>query len=69
MNKIAIVIPAYNEEERLPIMLNQAISYLTGRERKDKDFTYEIIIVDDGSSDKTYEVALEFSRKYTTNIV
>jgi len=36
---------------------------------KDRSFTYELIIVDDGSPDRTSEVALTYSAKYGTDIV
>lgn len=52
---LSVVVPAYNEEQRLPSMLNEAIEYLEGRR-----FKYEIIIVDDGSTDRTTEVALDY---------
>lgn len=37
-------------------MLDEALEYLEARLKKDKKFTYEIIVVDDGSKDKTSEV-------------
>jgi len=47
---ISIVIPAYNEEKRLPPTLIDMIDYC------EKNFSsYEIIVVDDGSKDKTAE--------------
>eukprot|EP00123_Amoebidium_parasiticum_P005648 comp16793_c0_seq1/m.15182 comp16793_c0_seq1/g.15182 ORF comp16793_c0_seq1/g.15182 comp16793_c0_seq1/m.15182 type:complete len:338 (-) comp16793_c0_seq1:29-1042(-) len=61
---LSLIVPAYNEEERLPIMLQETIGYLTERQKKDKSFTYEIIIVDDGSRDGTYQVGLDASKKY-----
>lgn len=48
---LSIVIPAYNEEYRLPFSLNTIINYLDK-----KSFPYEIIIVDDGSQDRTVEI-------------
>nr|ACO14911.1 Dolichyl-phosphate beta-glucosyltransferase [Caligus clemensi] len=50
---LSVVIPAYNEESRLPPMLEETISYLEGRD----DLSYEIIVVDDGSKDRTTEIA------------
>jgi len=52
---ISIVIPAFNEALRLPPTLLLATDYLEGRE-------YEIIVVDDGSSDQTVEVVLKMSK-------
>ncbi len=49
MRSISIVIPAYNEEARLPASLDQVIGYLRAR-----NFEFaEIVVVDDGSRDGT----------------
>ena len=48
MNKISLIIPVYNEEKRIKLTLGKCISYF-----KNKKIDYEIIIVDDGSTDKT----------------
>ncbi|MEZ4536266.1 MAG: glycosyltransferase [Cyanobacteriota/Melainabacteria group bacterium] len=48
MSKISVVIPAYNEEARLPATLASVFDYL---EKKGSDF--EILVVDDGSVDGT----------------
>eukprot|EP00744_Colponema_vietnamica_P007900 GILI01011312.1.p1 GENE.GILI01011312.1~~GILI01011312.1.p1 ORF type:complete len:321 (+),score=87.49 GILI01011312.1:204-1166(+) len=57
---ISLVIPAYNEKERLPIMLAETLEYLNERKKRDPSFTYEIIVSDDGSRDNTKEVALSY---------
>lgn len=57
---LSLVIPAYKEEKRLPVMLDETLPYLKSRSSKDKSFTWEIVIVDDGSNDKTAEVALDY---------
>ncbi|KAJ1547982.1 dolichyl-phosphate beta-glucosyltransferase [Nowakowskiella sp. JEL0078] len=59
---LSVVIPAYNEELRITVMLKDAFEYLNDRCRKDPKFSYEIIIVDDGSKDKTSEVAVNFAK-------
>ena len=46
--ELSIVIPCYNEEERLPRTIEQIERYLEG-----KDLAYELILVDDGSTDGT----------------
>ncbi|KAG0464131.1 hypothetical protein HPP92_020200 [Vanilla planifolia] len=61
---LSLVIPAFNEEHRLPGALVEMLGYLQQRAATDKFFTYEVIIVDDGSTDKTSKVAFEFVRKY-----
>jgi len=48
---LSIVIPVYNEEKRIEQFLSDAITFLCP-----KQFTYEIIIVDDGSTDATVAV-------------
>lgn len=52
---ISIVIPAFNEEKRLPVFLTSLVSYC-----KSDINRYEIIIIDDGSSDATYEEVEKF---------
>lgn len=71
---MSVVIPAYNEEERLEIMLEEAVAFLDaeyGRAaRVQKEGAqgvsggYEILIVNDGSTDGTVDVALAFSRRH-----
>ncbi|KAJ2744953.1 dolichyl-phosphate beta-glucosyltransferase [Coemansia sp. BCRC 34301] len=62
---LSIIVPAYNEEERLPVLLNDICEYVA-RRRKEKAgrFSYELMIMDDGSKDRTSEVALEFARMH-----
>jgi dolichyl-phosphate beta-glucosyltransferase len=48
MPKYSIIIPAYNEENRLPATLQSVYDYM--QKRRD---SFEIIVVDDGSSDGT----------------
>ena len=89
---MSLVVPAFNEEERLGVMLTEAVEYLqraygneapkaqpNGKRVKRKDATqatpngyaepnsnrlpgWEILIVSDGSTDKTIETALQFAR-------
>jgi dolichyl-phosphate beta-glucosyltransferase len=44
----SVVIPAYNEEQRLPAYLHELLAYFDGRKE-----SYEILVVDDGSQDDT----------------
>jgi len=55
---ISVVIPAYNEEERLPTMLSECLESLETSKKE----TYEVIVVDDGSKDKTSAYVLEMAR-------
>ena len=48
---ISVIIPAYNEEKRLPPTLERIEAYLAAR-----PFTSEILVVDDGSRDRTAQV-------------
>jgi len=48
---LSVVIPAYNEERRLPKTLAEIDKYL-----RKQDYDYEILVVNDGSKDKTVEV-------------
>ena len=45
-------------------MMDECISYLEQRRKADEAFAYEVIVVDDGSNDKTTEVARKFSKRY-----
>ncbi len=49
---LSVIIPAYKEERRLPKTLKEINKYLSKQ-----DYNYEILVVDDGSPDKTSEVA------------
>ncbi|MGH0173703.1 UNVERIFIED_CONTAM: hypothetical protein FKN15_066265 [Acipenser sinensis] len=53
--ELSVVVPSYNEELRLPVMMDEALEYLENRQKRQSYFTYEVIVVDDGSKDKTTE--------------
>ncbi|CAK9819609.1 Dolichyl-phosphate beta-glucosyltransferase [Anthophora plagiata] len=59
---LSVIVPAYNEEQRLPAMLDECLEYLKNR-LKD-GCTYEVIIVSDGSTDKTVDIAHSYALKY-----
>ena len=62
MNSIylSVVIPAYNEENNLKAgVLDQVGDYLSKQ-----DYNWEVLIVDDGSTDNTIKYAQEFAKKY-----
>uniref|UniRef100_A0AAX7UXR7 Dolichyl-phosphate beta-glucosyltransferase n=1 Tax=Astatotilapia calliptera TaxID=8154 RepID=A0AAX7UXR7_ASTCA len=67
--ELSVVVPAYNEELRLPVMMDEAMEYLENRQKQNPSFTYEVIVVDDGSKDKTTEVALRYTTKYSADKV
>ncbi len=57
-DSLSVVIPAYNEESRLPDTLRALSDYLRGNFKE-----YEIIVVDDGSSDGTSAVVGTMGRE------
>ncbi|XP_018319897.1 dolichyl-phosphate beta-glucosyltransferase [Agrilus planipennis] len=59
---LSVIIPAYNEEDRLGLMLDECLEFLELRS-KSGTFKYEIIVVSDGSKDKTVQVANEYCKK------
>jgi glycosyltransferase involved in cell wall biosynthesis len=59
LSSISIVIPAYNEEKRLPSTLRDVMEYL----RAGSWSSYEILVVNDGSRDRTAAVAADFARE------
>lgn len=57
---LSVIVPAYNEEPNFQKgSLDEVPKYLQKR-----DYSYEILIVDDGSEDKTAELAEDFAKKY-----
>lgn len=58
MKKLSIIIPVYNTESYLDKCINSCI-------RQDLQFLdYEIILIDDGSTDSSKKIALDYSKKY-----
>lgn len=51
MSSVSIIIPVYNEEESIKQVIDAILSTLAG-----SDYAYEVIVVDDGSTDKTREI-------------
>lgn len=62
--ELSVIVPAYNEELRMPSMLEEAMDYLEKRRKRQPSFTYEVLVVDDGSSDRTSEVAFQYTNKF-----
>jgi dolichyl-phosphate beta-glucosyltransferase len=56
---LTIVIPAYNEARRLPATLESVLDHLDTQ-----DYSADVIVVDDGSTDGTAEVAQQYDRRH-----
>jgi glycosyltransferase involved in cell wall biosynthesis len=56
---LSIIIPAHNEENRLPGTLQQVFDFT-----KRQSYKSEIIVVENGSHDRTLEIALDFVNKF-----
>lgn len=52
---LSIIIPAYNEESRLPSTIQKVFNFLGSQ-----PFEYEVLVVENGSQDRTFEVAQAF---------
>ncbi|CAB4041973.1 Dolichyl-phosphate beta-glucosyltransferase, partial, partial [Paramuricea clavata] len=50
-------------------MLDEAFEYLEERKKREPSFTYEIIVVDDGSKDSTTKVALKYVEKHGVELI
>lgn len=59
MHSLSIIIPAYNEEKRLPSTLERLIPWASSRSWK----FLEILVVDDGSRDGTAAMVREFAAR------
>ena len=62
MPSLSVVIPAYNEEQRLPPTLERVVEFFESARYS----PVEILIVDDGSKDRTAEVAEAFAAARST---
>ena len=61
---LSVVVPAYNEELRLRESLPAIIAYLSAQ-----SYGWEILVVDDGSSDNTGVVAAELGRGHPLRVL
>ena len=59
MKKISIIIPAYNEEESLPLLYDRLKKLMDDM----KNYEFEILFVNDGSKDKTIEIIKDIRNK------
>ncbi len=55
---LSLIIPAYNEERRLPHTLSQLIQFMDAQ-----NYDSEVVVVENGSSDRTFEIAQDFARQ------
>lgn len=59
--KISIIIPTYNEAKNLPILVREITKFLKGR-------SLQIIVIDDNSPDKTWQVAESLTKEYPLQV-
>ncbi|MBD2756862.1 glycosyltransferase family 2 protein [Spirosoma validum] len=55
---ISLIVPAFNEEENLPVLVHRLMAVMEPYD------SYEILIIDDGSSDQTRYVLRQLSKAY-----
>lgn len=56
---LSVIIPAFNEERRLPATLEKIQSYLSRQ-----SFAYEILVVDNASTDRTVDLVREYGSRF-----
>jgi dolichyl-phosphate beta-glucosyltransferase len=56
---LSVIIPAYNEEARLPKTLDQVMAFL-----HTQSYAAEVLVVENGSVDRTWEIAQSFSEQH-----
>lgn len=59
MKKISIIVPAYNEEESLPILYERLDKLMNDA----NNYEFEVLFVNDGSKDRTIEIIKELREK------
>lgn len=59
---LSVIIPAHNEENRLLTTLEQVSGFLN-----EQPYSAEILVVENASQDRTYEIACDFSARYKDN--
>jgi glycosyltransferase involved in cell wall biosynthesis len=57
--ELSIIVPAYNEVENIPDLLEETAQVISNQKRD-----WEVVLVDDGSTDGTYEVATNLTPNY-----
>jgi len=61
LQKISVVVPCYNEEESIPLFLDETLKVASTME----GVTFELIFVDDGSSDGTLRVLRALAKEHS----
>jgi dolichyl-phosphate beta-glucosyltransferase len=56
---LSLIIPAYNEETRLPDTIKQVFDFASQQE-----YSMEVLIVENGSQDRTLAIAQEYATRY-----
>ena len=54
----SLIIPAYNEEKIIEVTLNSVLQFLEG-----KEYSWEVLVVDDGSQDMTSQIVEKYEKK------
>ena len=62
--QLAVVIPVYNEEANLPVLMQRLMPVMQGLGK-----SFEIILIDDGSRDNSLEILKEFTRNTSVKVV
>ena len=60
MKKVSIVVPMYNEEAMVELFLSTLMEVI----KKEKDYEFEIVAINDGSKDETLNLLYEAMKKY-----
>jgi glycosyltransferase involved in cell wall biosynthesis len=53
---LSLIIPAHNEDARLPATLNQVVEFA-----KKQSYSTEVVVVENGSTDRTFQIAQNFA--------
>ncbi|KAE8901439.1 hypothetical protein PF005_g11848 [Phytophthora fragariae] len=64
---LSVVVPAYNEEQRILVTIKDTVTFLDEKKSKDPFFTYEIVVVDDCSVDRTVDVVMQEVERYSVD--
>lgn len=66
---LSVIVPAYDESKRLPAMLDEMLGFLCSHAKEQPSFSFEVIVVDDGSSDNTADIAAKYTEQYSAERV